>query len=108
MIAMGTALALVYGDETAGERARTLLPAVRLAATLADPRDFWAAATRAECALYEALLGMPGPGVEAAYREAAALRPTPGDRRSTHFQLEFLGMLGLPAEALAAAARGLG
>ena len=110
--AIGVALALGYGDEEAGEHARELLPAVRVAARLAlDKPDerFWAAATIAECALHEHLLGDSddaGP-VRAAYRDAGAERPPEGYLDSTLTQLDFLRELGLPAAPLAEARAGL-
>ena len=110
VVAMAAALHLAYGDERAGAKARELVPAVRVAATLAlrtNPGDYWAAATLAECALHEALLGLPAPAVRDAYREAAALRPPRGDLDSTRFQLEFLEFVGLPAATLAEAREGL-
>jgi hypothetical protein len=110
VVALATALQLAYGDEGAGRTARELLPSVRFAATLAlrlNPKDYWAAATKAECALHEALLGMPGPPVRDAYRAAAALGPPKGDLDSTLFQLDFLALLGLPEEALQHARDGL-
>jgi hypothetical protein len=110
VVAVATALHLGYGDEEAGRTARQLLPAVRVAATLAlgvNARDYWAAATQAECSLHEALLGMHGPPVKDAYRAAAALRPPQGDLDSTLFQLDFLARLGLPEEKLQHARDGL-
>ena len=108
--ALGVVLAVAYGDEQAGRRAREILPAVRVAATLAlreRPRDFWAAATVAECALHESLLGMEGPPVAGAYGAAGALRPPKGDLDSTLFQLDFLERLGFPADVLTQARTGL-
>jgi len=108
--AIGVVLELVYGDEDAGRRARELLPAVRVAATLAlraNPGDYWAAATLAECALHESLLGLGQRSMADAYHAAGALRPPPGDLDSTLFQLGFLELLGLPPGPLAQARAGL-
>lgn len=108
--AVAVVLHLRCGDDAAGERARELLPAVRVAAALAlrsDPRDYWAAATLAECTLYESLLAIGDRSFVEAYRAAGALRPGPGDLDSTLFQLDFLGMLGLPEERLSEARRAL-
>ncbi len=110
VVATGTVLHLGYGDAAAGQTARELLPAVRVAATLAqraDARDYWAAATLAECALYERLLGLDGPPVAEAYRSAGALQPARGDLDSTLAQLDLLRLLGLPPQALDEARTGL-
>jgi tetratricopeptide (TPR) repeat protein len=110
VVAVAAALHLVYGDEGAGDRARELLPAVRVAAVLAQRSsagDYWVASTLAECALYESLLGLGDPSVSEAYRVAGALRPPSGFLDSTLFQLDFLRLLGLPAEPLATARQGL-
>jgi hypothetical protein len=110
VIAVAVALHLRYGDESAGDRARELLPAVRLAAALAlraAPNDYWAAATVAECGLYESLLGVGGDSFAEGYRVAGALRPRSGDLDATLFQLDFLRMLELPAEPIAAATQAL-
>jgi tetratricopeptide (TPR) repeat protein len=104
VIAVGVVLDLLYGDRDAGRQVRELLPTVRVAATLAirsNPRDYWAAATLAECVLHESLLGLGQASVADAYRTAGALRPPAGDLDSTLFQLDFLRMLGLPEEPLA-------
>ena len=106
VVAIATVLHLRYGDEAAGARAREILPAVRLAASLAaaaNPGDYWAMATMAECALHASLLGLDTPPFTEAYRAAGALRPPPGDLGSTLSQLEFLRVLGLPDEPLAEA-----
>ncbi len=110
VVAVAVVLDRVYGDEAAGRHARELLAPVRVAAGIglrADARDYWAAATLAECALHESLLGLDGPGVADAYRAAGALRPRRGDLDSTLFQLDFLGRAGLPEQPLAAARAGL-
>jgi tetratricopeptide (TPR) repeat protein len=110
VIAVAVALHTRYGDAEAGRSARELVPAVRVAATLATrahPDDFWAAATLAECALHEKLLGVGEPDVHAAYRAAGALRPPGGDLDSTLSQLDLLRLLELPEEPLAAAEAGL-
>lgn len=101
--AMAVALYLAYGDEDAGRLARELLPAVRVAARLAlriSPGDYWAAATLAECALYESLLETGEGSFSEAYRAAGALRPPRGDLDATLFQLDFLATLGLPPAPL--------
>jgi tetratricopeptide (TPR) repeat protein len=106
VVAIGVVLELLYDDQDAGRQVRELLPAVHVAATLAvraNPRDYWAAATLAECALHESLLGLGQPSVTDAYHAAGALRPPTGDLESTVFQLDFLELLGLPAEPLARA-----
>ncbi len=110
VVAAGVALHLGYGDTAAGQSARELLPAVRVAAMLvqrANPRDYWAAATLAECALYERLLGLAGPPVGDANRAAGALHPARGDLDSTLAQLDLLALLGLPQDALDEARAGL-
>jgi tetratricopeptide (TPR) repeat protein len=110
VVAVAAALHLVYGDEGAGASARELLPAIRVAAALAQrssPKDYWAAVTLAECTLYESLLGLGEPSFSAAYRAAGALRPPRGSLKSTLFQLDFLRLLGLPEESLASAQQGL-
>ncbi|HEV3378292.1 MAG TPA: tetratricopeptide repeat-containing protein [Thermoleophilaceae bacterium] len=110
VIAVAVALHVRYGDADAGRSARELVPAVRVAATLATrahPDDFWAAATLAECALHERLLGVGEPDVHAAYKAAGALRPPSGDLDSTLSQLDFLRLLELPEEPLSDAEAGL-
>jgi hypothetical protein len=112
VVGVGTVLALTYQDEAAGNLARELLPAVRVAARIAAERPderYWAAATVAECALCDHLLnGKPDPSaVRSAYRSAGALRPLDGDLASTLAQLEFLTFLGLPVQPLAQARAGL-
>jgi hypothetical protein len=111
VVAVGVALHLRYSDADAGQLVRELLPAVRVAAALAARRDpldlYWPAATLAECALYETLLGLDGPDVEQAYRQAGALRPPPGMLGSTLTQLELLRLLELPEAPLARAEAGL-
>ncbi len=110
VVAIGVVLERLYDDQDAGRQARELLPAVRVAATLAvraNPGDYWAAATLAECTLHESLLGLGEPSVADAYRAAGALRPPAGDLDSTLFQLGFLELLGLPTELLEHARAGL-
>ncbi len=106
VVALATVLALVYGDEREGARARELLPTVRVAAGLAQdlrPDDYWATATLAECALYESLLGLGEPSIVEHYRTTGAMRPGVASIESTLFQLDFLELLGLPVELLASA-----
>jgi hypothetical protein len=112
VVGVGTVLALAYQDELAGNLARELLPAVRVAARLAaERRDerYWAMASVAECALCDHLLnGQSDPSaVRSAYQAAGAERPLDGDLASTLTQLEFLSFLGLPEEPLAQARAGL-
>ena len=110
VVAVAVALHVAYADEDAGRLARDLLPVVRVAAGLAlsaNPRDYWAAVSLAECALHESLLGLPGPAVAEAYRAAGALRPGRGDIDSTLSQLGFLRLAGLPEEPLTEARQGL-
>jgi tetratricopeptide (TPR) repeat protein len=110
VVAIATVLALVYGDEREGARARELVPTVRVAAGLArssKPDDYWAAATVAECALYESVLGLGEPSITEHYRVAGAMRPDAASLQSTLFQLDFLKLLGLPVEPLTSAANAL-
>jgi hypothetical protein len=112
VVAIGVALAQCYDDTAAAAHARELLPAVRVAAGLALTRPderFWAAATLAECALHERLLGLSDdPGlIRSAYRTAGEERPPLGFLESTLSQLDFLGEIGLPAAPLADARAGL-
>lgn len=112
VLAMGVALALGHHDDAARQDVEELLPAVRVAARLARSRHderFWAAATLAECALHEHLLGLSdrSDAVRAAYRSAGQERPPPGDLDSTLWQLDFLGTIGLPADPLKEARDGL-
>jgi hypothetical protein len=110
VVAVAAALHLVYGDRGAGRRARELLPAVRVAAALAqgsNPDDYWAAVTLAECTLAELLLGAGRASVADAYRAAGALRPPLADLDSTLFQLDFFGVLGLPSKPLSTARNAL-
>jgi tetratricopeptide (TPR) repeat protein len=103
VVAIGVVLTLRYGDEAARRLVRELLPAVRVAASLArrrTPADYWVAATLAECALHESLIGLAAPHFADAYREAGSLRPPRGDLDSTLFQLEFLRLLGVSDEPL--------
>lgn len=112
VVMLSVVLFLVYGVEEAGERARRVLPAVRVAAGLAVDRPderFWATATLAECVLHEHFLD-PSTGVEdvrAAYAAAARLAPRAGDLSSSLTQLAFLERVGLPGEPLSAARAGL-
>ncbi len=124
VVAIGVVLALRYDDLLARDLVRQLLPAVRVAAGVAresNPRDYWAFATLAECALHELLMGERGrPAsrdqradalrpvggdleIAAAYRQAGALRPTDGDLDSTLSQLGFLAVLGISPEPLSTA-----
>ena len=110
VVAVAVALHVAYGDEDAGRLARDLPPVVRVAAGLAlsaNPRDYWAAASLAECALHESLLGLAGPAVAEAYRTAGAMRPGRGAVDSTRSQLDFLRLAGLPEEPLTEARQGL-
>jgi hypothetical protein len=112
VVAMGVALALGHGDQAARDHAEGLLPAVRVAARLALPRQderFWAAATLAECSLHEYLLGLTNEigAVRAAYRSAGEERPPQGYLDSTLWQLDFLGTIGLPDSPLTEARSGL-
>ena len=111
-MALGTALALGYGDEAAGALAGDLLPAVQVAAKFAANRPderFWALVTLAECALHQHMLdGSTDLGfVETAYQAAGAELPPDGDLESPLTQLEFLARLGLPQGPVTAARRGL-
>jgi hypothetical protein len=110
VVAVAVALHLRHGDDLAGARARELLPVVRVAAMVSlqsAPDDYWAAATLAESALYEALLATGDGSFAAAYHAAGALRPRPGDLDATLFQLDFLRILELPEEPLAEARHAL-
>jgi hypothetical protein len=112
VVAVGVALQLLYRDEVAGGHARGLLPAVRVAASLAlnkpDER-FWALATLAECALHDHLLGGDTvlDAVRVAYVRAGAEPHSEGFLDSPLTQLELLTGLGLPAVPLEQARLGL-
>jgi tetratricopeptide (TPR) repeat protein len=107
VVALATVLALVYADEREGRRARELVPAVRVAASLARSAslddDYWAAATLAECVLYESLLDLGDSPIADSYRAVGAMRPGAAALESTLFQLDFLQLLGLPTGPLASA-----
>lgn len=112
VVAIGVALAIGYGDDVARDHAKELLPAVRVAARLAlgkSAERYWAAATLAECALHERLLGLSvqPDAVRAAYRAAGQERPPRGDLDSTVTQLHFLRTIGLPDAPIAEAEAGL-
>jgi tetratricopeptide (TPR) repeat protein len=111
VVALATILGLVYDDQPEADRARELVPAVRLAAELAvrsAPGDYWAVATIAECTLYESLLGIGDRPVAAAYATAGALRPVKeAFVDSTRYQLDFLESLGVPSDRLASARKAL-
>jgi tetratricopeptide (TPR) repeat protein len=112
LIACGVVLASTFADRSAGERACSVLPAVRLAAQLAwerDTGDFWAAVTLAEARLCEALLGVDTTEqeVRGAYELAGRCKPPLGDLDSSVTQLRLLVGHGVPRSLMDVAAAGL-
>ena len=81
--------ALMNSEFLSRQRSGDVRQGQPVAASL-ESRDYWAAATFAECALQESLMGMGTASVAEANRAAGALRPPSGDCDSTLFQLEFL------------------
>jgi hypothetical protein len=112
LIACGVVLASAFADQSAGERVRSVLPAVHLAAQLAwerDTGDFWAAVTVAEARLCEALLGggTTEQEVRSAYELAGRCKPPLGDLDSSVTQLRLLVGHGVPRSLMDVAAAGL-
>jgi tetratricopeptide (TPR) repeat protein len=112
LVACAVVLANAFADQSAGERARNVLPAVRLAAQLAwerNPADFWAAVTVAEARLCAALLGADDTENEVhdAYEFAGRCKPPSGDLDSSVTQLRLLIEHGVPRALMDIAAAGL-